>query len=120
MSQKSSRDSNEPRTSGKLFRHSKKCVRKVNGITIIFWSKDTIYVIGEQERFLITRWFETYGTYPEWRNMVLSLKRRNTLTMEETKKIARHYGFGMNAVLGQVPNIDGLEIVKEKNPWSKK
>lgn len=103
----------------KLSRDAKRYIRKVCGITIVFWTKDTIYVDGGDQRFIINRWFDTKPDYRRWCLLCNSLKRRNQLTMADIRSLALKHGFETCGFTSLPKGIEKLKRLSEEYEWKK-
>ena len=101
-------------------RSAKQYVRQLGTMTIVFWSKDTVYVVDGTEKIVINRWFDTRRVYRQWKMMCDSLKRRNHLTMQDVRELATHHGFQMSGFTKLPEGVDKLAKLKGEYKWQKK
>ena len=101
-------------------RSAKQYVRRVGDILIVFWSKDTIYVMSGSQRFIINRWFDTRRVYREWKGMCDSLKRRNNLDLTDIRQLAITHGFQICGFTKLPDGIEQLTKLNEEYKWAKK
>ena len=95
-------------------REFKPCVRKYNSLTIVFWKKDTIYLLDEAHATIIQRWWKVRNSYPEWKRLCRSYKFRNNLTYGRALGLAIRHGFG-TASARKVPEWEKLpEIIRKE------
>lgn len=101
----------------RLRRSARQYVRRTNGLVIVFWSKDTIYVTGDGQKLIINRWFDTKKNYEHWNLMCDSLKKRNTLTMTDVRQLAQKHGFQMCGCPSLPKGIEEIMELEEHYKW---
>lgn len=101
----------------KLTREARQYIRKVCGITIVFWSKDTIYVDGGCEKIIINRWYDTRRNYQRWNLMCDSLKHRNQLDMTDIRQLVVKHGFETCGFTKLPPGVKKLAKLEEEYKW---
>lgn len=101
-------------------RAAKRYTRTVNGVRIIFWARDTIYVMGEGQRFIINRWYDTRRNYQEWRKMCQTLKRNDGLTIQSIRELANRHDFYMCGFTSLPKGIEEIASLNELPIWNNK
>lgn len=95
-------------------REFKPCVRKYDDLVVVFYKKDTIYLVDEDHETIIQRWWKVRNSYPAWKRLCRSYKFRNQLSYGKALCLAIQAGFGTQSAR-KVPDYSKFrEIVKEK------
>lgn len=103
--------------SRRLRRAARQYVRRTNGLVIVFWAKDTIYVTGHGQKLIINRWFDTAANYEHWKLMCDSLKRRNNLTMTDVRSLAAKHGFQTCGFTSLPKGVEQITELEETYKW---
>lgn len=90
-------------------------VRHYADLAVIFYKKDTIYLIDEDHDTIIHRWWGVRNSYTRWKRLCRSYKYRKSLTYGQALGLAIRAGFG-SASARKVPDINKFKefIPKEK------
>lgn len=90
-------------------------VRHYDGLTVIFYKKDTIYLVDNHHQTIIHRWWGVRNSYTRWKKLCRSYKYRKTLSYGKALYLAIQAGFG-SASARKLPNIKNISefIPKEK------
>lgn len=91
----------------------KPCVRKFDGLLVVFWKKDTVYLIDEDHKTIIDRWWSVRNSYTRWKRMCRSYKYRKSLNYGKALGIAIENGFCASSAR-HVPDYKGLPEFKVK------
>lgn len=94
-------------------RQFKQCWRQVGDLTIVFYKKDTIYIIDADHQTIIHRWFKVRNSWNSWRLMVDGFKRRKKLNYGQALGLAIRHGFG-TASARKIPNYEKFERIKDE------
>lgn len=87
--------------------------RKVDKLIIVFDKKDTIYLIDDEHKAIIHRWFKVRNSYVKWHLMCMSLKSRKYITYEQALSLAHYQGFNVQSAIS-VPDITKMEEIGAK------
>lgn len=90
-------------------------VRRVDGLTIYFRTKQTIYITDGKVAVVFERWFEGNDFYKNsWKPLVEALTRRKTIgSMYDAWNIAVRYGVQAHQTF-HFPEIDPAAQIMEK------
>lgn len=90
-------------------------VRHYDGLTVLFYKKDTIYLLDDVHETIIHRWWYVRNSYKRWKRLCRSYKYRKSLTYGQALGLAIEAGFG-SASARQVPDVKKFKefISKEK------
>ena len=94
-------------------REFKPCVRKYDSLVVIFWKKDTIYLIDDDHETIIQRWWKVRNSYTDWKRLCRSYKFRNNLTYGKALLLAIQAGFGTQSAR-KVPDYSKLRVIEIK------
>lgn len=94
----------------------KRCVRRVNGISVYVWDRDTVYATDGRQIRLYTRFGirERYFYTKHWHKFVNYTKQANGLTLIKLDKCASKHEINIHAV-NKLPA--DLTILPEKGKW---
>lgn len=90
-------------------------VRHYDGLTVLFYKKDTIYLLDSTHETVIHRWWNVRNSYTSWKRLCRSYKYRKSLTYGQALGLAIRAGFG-SASARHVPDVRKFNefIPKEK------
>lgn len=95
-------------------RNAKSYIRKVCDITIVFWNKDTIFIDGGDQKFVINRWFDTRRNYEKWNLLCDSLKVRKKITVQDIRQLVIKHGFQTCGFVNLPEGVEKLTEMKER------
>lgn len=94
-------------------REFKPCVRKYDRLVVVFYKKDTIYLLDETHETIIQRWWKVRNSYTEWKRLCRSYKFRNHLTYSKALLLAIQAGFGSQSAR-KVPDYSKFYEIKKE------
>ena len=90
-------------------------VRHYDGLTVLFYKKDTIYLLDEHHETIIQRWWCVRNSYTRWKRLCRSYKYRKTLNYGQALGLAIRAGFG-SASARHVPDTKKFkEFIPKEN-----
>ena len=91
-------------------------VRYVNGMTILFYSKESIYVMKGINKIICNRWFnKSKGSYKSsWFPFQRYMKDKNIQSISEVIKVANAMEVNVQGCSRKFPEIDENVIVIKK------
>lgn len=80
----------------------KRCYREINGFTIVFYKKDTVYIKSPTTLAVYHCWWETRPYYKtkHWQIFTLGLKRQNELDQLQINTLAARHMVTVQAARG--------------------
>ena len=90
-------------------------VRHYDELTVLFYKKDTIYLLDSTHKTIIHRWWSVRNSYTRWKRLCRSYKYRKSITYGQALGLAIGAGFG-SASARHVPDPKTFNefIPKEK------
>lgn len=93
-------------------REFKPCFRQIDGLTIVFATKDTIYLLNGINRTIVNRWWQK-KSYKIWRSLCRSYKTLEHLSYSEAFFRAIDKGFDVIPAR-KTPDYSNMREIKGK------
>lgn len=88
-------------------------VRYVGKMTILFNTKETVYVNDGNNIVIVHRWFDKGRYVKHWKPFITRMKSGKFDTAYDVLKCARHYELSCQGAT-KMPAINGAKIIEEK------
>ena len=91
-------------------------VRYKNGLTILFYSKESVYIRDKYNKIICNRWDAKYrGFYKgNWSPFIVYLKTKNVGSIMEIMEKALSLEINVKACVGKFPDTDNIKVLKER------
>lgn len=83
-------------------------VRHYDELTVVFYKKDTIYLLDSTHKTIIHRWWSVRNSYTRWKRLCRAYKYRKGMNYGQALGLAVKTGFG-SASARHVPDISNIK-----------